>query len=56
MTRTLLVAFGLAAAVSLMPLTATAHKGHDHGKKAKTVKKSKPKKAAIEFIVGEWRA
>jgi len=27
------------------------HAGHDHGTKAKKVKKSKPKKAAIEFTL-----
>jgi hypothetical protein len=51
MTLKVLVALGLAAALSCAPREAVAHKGHDHGTKAKTVKKSKPKKAAIEFAV-----
>jgi hypothetical protein len=51
MTLKVLVALGLAAALSLAPLEAVAHKGHDHGSKAKKVKKSKPKNAAIEFAV-----
>ena len=51
MTRKVLLALGLAAAVSLMPLAAFAHEGHDHGPKTKKIKKSKPKKAAIEFTV-----
>ena len=46
-----LAALGLAAAVSFAPAAAIAHEGHDHGTKAKKVKKSKPKKAAIEFTV-----
>jgi hypothetical protein len=46
-----LVALGLAAALSLAPVAAVAHGGHDHGTKAKKVKKSKPKKAAIEFTL-----
>ena len=46
-----LVALGLAAAVSFAPAAAIAHEGHDHGTKAKKVKKSKPKKAAIEFTL-----
>lgn len=45
----LFITLGLAAAVSLMPLAAQAHEGHDHGTKAKKVKKSKTKKAAISF-------
>jgi len=46
-----LVAFGLAASLGLAPAAAVAHEGHDHGTKAKKVKKSKPKKAAIEFTL-----
>jgi hypothetical protein len=46
-----LVALGLAVALGFAPLAAVAHEGHDHGTKAKKVKKSKPKKAAIEFTV-----
>ena len=51
MTRKVLLALGLAAAVSLMPFAAAAHEGHDHGVKAKKVKKSKPKKGAVEFML-----
>lgn len=51
MMRKVLVALGLAAAVSLMPFVAAAHEGHDHGVKTKKVKKSKPKKGAVEFIL-----
>lgn len=50
MTRKVLLALGLAAAVGLMPPAALAHEGHDHGVKAKKVKKSKPKKPTAEFI------
>jgi hypothetical protein len=46
-----LAALGLAAALSFAPLAAVAHEGHDHGTRAKKVKKSKPKKAAIELTV-----
>jgi hypothetical protein len=46
-----LAAFGLALAVTLSPLAAVAHEGHDHGTKAKKVKKQKPKKGAAEFVV-----
>jgi hypothetical protein len=46
-----LAALCLAAALGFAPLAAVAHEGHDHGTKAKKVKKSKPKKAAIEFTV-----
>ena len=45
MMRKLLVAFGLALAVTLLPSAAFAHAGHDHGTKAKKVKKPKPKEA-----------
>jgi hypothetical protein len=51
MMRKVLVAFGLALAVALSPLVAVAHEGHDHGTKAKKVKKAKPKKGTAEFIV-----
>jgi hypothetical protein len=37
--------------VTLLPLAAAAHEGHDHGTKAKKVKKPKPKKGAAEFVV-----
>ena len=40
-----------ALAVSLLPAAAFAHAGHDHGAKAKKVKKQKPKKGAAEFVV-----
>jgi hypothetical protein len=46
-----LVALGLAAVLSFAPAAAIAHEGHDHGTKAKKVKKSKPKKAAIAFTL-----
>ena len=49
MTRKVLIALGLAVAVGFAPLSAVAHEGHDHGPKAKKVKKSKPKKETIEF-------
>ena len=45
------VAFSLALAVTLLPLGAVAHEGHDHGAKAKKVKKPKPKKGAVEIIM-----
>ena len=48
MIRKLTTVLLLSTAVGLMPLGATAHEGHDHGVKAKKVKKSKPKKAAVE--------
>jgi hypothetical protein len=51
MIRKVLVTLALAATVGLMPGSAFAHQGHDHGVKAKKVKKSKPKKAAIEIIL-----
>ena len=51
MIRKVLVALGLAMAVGLMPLAAVAHEAHDHGVKAKKVKKSKSKKGAVEFIL-----
>ena len=51
MTCKVLLMLGLAAAIGLMPLAAVAHEGHDHGVKAKKVKKSKPKKGAVEFIL-----
>lgn len=50
MLRKVLVAFGLALAVTVSPLGALAHEGHDHGAKAKKVKKPKPKKRAVEII------
>lgn len=50
MMRKVLVAFGLALAVTLSPLSAAAHEGHDHGTKAKKVKKAKPKKGTVEFV------
>ena len=51
MIRKVLVAFGLALAVSLLPSAAFAHAGHDHGTKAKKVKKPKPKKGTVEIVV-----
>ena len=51
MTLKLLLALGVAAALGFAPLAAVAHEGHDHGVRTKKVKKSKPKKAAIEFTV-----
>jgi uncharacterized GH25 family protein len=58
MMRKVLVAFGLALAVTLSPLAAVAHEGHDHGTKATKVKKAKPKKGTVEIIVprlGQWK-
>ena len=49
MTRKVLLALGLASALGLMPHTAVAHQGHDHGVKTKKIKKSKLKKTTIEF-------
>ena len=43
------VVLALAAAVAFSPVTASAHQGHDHGKKAKKVKKSKAKQAAVAW-------
>jgi hypothetical protein len=43
MMRKVLVALSLMLAVSLLPSAAFAHAGHDHGAKAKKVKKPKPK-------------
>ena len=40
----------LALAVALLPSAAVAHAGHDHGTKAKKLKKPKPKKGAAEFV------
>ena len=45
------VVLALAAAVAFSPVAASAHQGHDHGKKAKKVKESKAKQAGIEFAV-----
>ena len=56
MMRKVFVAVGLALAVTLSPLGAAAHEGHDHGTKAKKVKKAKPKKGAVEYIVPVRRA
>ena len=50
MTGKTLVAISLALANGF----AAAHEGHDHGKKAKKVKKSKAKRAAVG--VAAWRA
>ena len=36
-----LVALGLAAALSFAPLAAVAHEGHDHGTKAKKIQEIK---------------
>jgi hypothetical protein len=47
----LFVTFGLALAVSLTPLAAMAHQGHDHGLKATKLKKSKVRRCAVEFVV-----
>ena len=55
MIRKLTTVLLLSTAVGLMPLGATAHEGHDHGVKAKKVKKSKPKKAAVEPGAIRWR-
>ena len=49
MSRKVLVALGLVAAVNLLPVAAAAHEGHEHGAKAKKVKKSRPKTAMTEF-------
>ena len=49
MTRRVPVAPAFALAVGVMPPAAGAHEGHSHGTKAKKVKKTKAKKAAIEF-------
>jgi hypothetical protein len=46
MMRKVFDAFSLALAVTLLPSAAIAHAGHDHGTKAKKVKKPKPKKGA----------
>ena len=51
MMRKVLVALSLMLAVSLLPSAAFAHAGHDHGAKAKKVKKPKPKKGTAEIIV-----
>ena len=48
MTRKVLIALGLAVAVGFAPLAAVAHEGHDHGPRAKKVKKSKLKKETTE--------
>ena len=56
MMRKVLVALGLALAVTLSPLGAIAQEGHDHGTKAKKVKKAKPKKGTAEFVVPQWGA
>ena len=45
----IILAFALAAAVAVWPVAAFAHEGHDHGKRAKKVKKSKAKQAAVEW-------
>jgi len=55
MMRKVCVAFSLALAVTLSPLVAAAHEGHDHGTKAKKVKKQKPKKGTVEIIVPQRR-
>ena len=49
MIRNLTAALLLSATVGLMPQDAAAHEGHDPGAKAKKVKKSKHKKATVEF-------
>ena len=49
MTLKIIVAVALAAAVAFSPVAAGAHEGHDHGKKAKKIKKSKAKQAAVEW-------
>ena len=51
MTLKIIVGLALAAAVAFSPVAALAHAGHDHGKKAKKVKKTKAKQAAIAFTV-----
>ena len=45
----IVVVLALAAAVAFSPFAATAHGGRDHAKKAKKVKKSKAKQAAVEW-------
>jgi hypothetical protein len=49
MIRNLITALLLSAAVGLMPQGAAALAGHDHGAKAKKVKKSKHKNSAVEL-------
>ena len=39
----------LTTAVAFSPVAAAAHAGHDHGEKAKKVKKSKTKQVALEW-------
>ena len=56
MTRKIILALALAAAVAASPVAAIAHAGHDHGKKAKKVKTSKAKQAGIEFTVARRAA
>jgi len=51
MTRNVLAVLGVAAALGFTPGAAFAHAGRARGTKAKMVKKSKPKKAAIEFML-----
>ena len=51
MMRRVLVALSLMLAVSLLPSAAFAHAGHDHGTKAKKVKKPMPKKGTAEIVV-----
>jgi ABC-type oligopeptide transport system substrate-binding subunit len=55
MMRKVFVALSLVLAVTLLPLTAMAHEGHDHGTKTKKVKKPKPRKDAVEIVVPLWR-
>jgi len=51
MTLKIIMALALAAAVTFSPVAGSAYEGHDHGKRAKKVKKSKAKQAGIEFAV-----
>ena len=51
MIHKVLVTLAVAAALALSPLTTIAHEGHEHGVKAKKIKKSKAKKTAVEFTL-----
>ena len=51
MSLRILAALALTIALARMPSAAFAHAGHDHGTKAKKVKKTKPKTAAIAFRI-----
>ena len=51
MSLRILAALALTIALAATPPAAFAHAGHDHGKKAKKVKKTKPKAATIAFRI-----